>query len=347
MNFSKVFVAAIASVSTLVSLAACSAYAQTIPIADHHAHLQSPTAARLLNEGALHRPAGADEEKPSTASELIAQLDAAGLRRSVVLSDAYRLGSPFVHARHEAAAVDAENEWTLHQVQMYPDRLVGFCSVNPVRPYALVALEHCAAIGLRGGLKLHLANARFSFDNPAQVQQLRKMFAAADRLHMPILIHLRTGDVWHGKRNVQTFMEKVLPSAPHVSVQIAHLGGWGGYDQATDDTLSTFAEACQVHPDRCLNLYFDISAVVLSPTYATAAPGSDERYLWDAQKNFVDGPERLAMRLRRIGLSRILFGTDWPGETASNYVDTLRHSLKLSDSEINEIFSNVAPYFPK
>jgi hypothetical protein len=53
------------------------------------------------------------------------------------------------------------------------------------------------------------------------------------------------------------------------------------------------------------------------------------------------------VRLRRIGLSRILFGTDWPGETASNYIDVLRHRLKLSASEINQILSNVAPYFPK
>jgi len=334
----------------LVPFAGVSAHAQTAPVADHHAHLQSPAAARLLNAGTSRdsrQPAGTEEEKPSTASELIVQLDAAGIRRSVALSDAYRLGSPFVHVSHEAAAVDAENEWTLHQVQMYPDRLEGFCSVNPVRPYALAAVEHCAAIGLRGGLKLHLANAKFRFDDPAQIQQLRKVFAAADRLRMPILIHLRTDETWHGRHNVQIFMEKVLPSASHVPVQIAHLGGWGGYDQATDETLSAFAEACEDHAARCRNLYFDISAVVLSPAYARAAPGSDERLLWDEQKDFADGPERLAISLRRVGLSRILFGTDWPNETASNYIDTLRHGLRLSPAEINQIFSNVAPYFPK
>lgn len=334
----------------LVSLVGMYADAQTAPIADHHAHLLSPAAARLLNEGASgesSRLAGKEKEKPLTASGLIAQLDAAGIQRSVALSAAYRLGSPFVHVPHEAAAVNAENDWTLRQVQMYPDRLVGFCSVNPVRPYALAAIEHCASIGLRGGLKLHLANAKFSFENPTEVEQLRKVFAAADRLRMPILIHLRAGETWHGRHNVQVFMEKVLPSASHVPVQVAHLGGWGGYDQATDDTLSTFAKVCEEHPDRCRHLYFDISAVVLSPAYAKAAPGSDERLLWDEQKDFADGPERLATNLRRIGLSRILFGTDWPTATASNYIDRLRHNLRLSPAELNQIFSNVAPYFPQ
>ena len=141
-------------------------------------------------------------------------------------------------------------------------------------------------------------------------------------------------------------MEKVLPSAPHVPVQVAHLGGWGGYDHATDDTLSTFAKICEEHPDRCRKLYFDISAVVLSPASAKAAPGSDDRLLWDEQKGFADGPERLAIHLRRIGLSRILFGTDWPTVTASNYIEMSRHSLRLSPAELKLIFSNVAPYFP-
>jgi predicted TIM-barrel fold metal-dependent hydrolase len=348
MNFRGIFRSVMTSASMAGSLAGVSAHAQTAPAADHHAHLQSPAAAHLLNESASResrRLAGAEEEKPSTASELIVQLDAAGIRRAVALSDAYRLGSPFVHLSHEAAAVDAENEWTLHQVQMYPDRLVGLCSVNPVRPYALAAVEHCAAIGLRGGLKLHLANAKFRFDDPAQLEQLRKVFAAADRLRMPILIHLRTDETWHGRHNVQVFMEKVMPSASYVPVQIAHLGGWGGYDQATDQTLSAFAKTCEEGPDRCRNLYFDISAVVLSPAYATAASGSDERLLWDEQKNFADSPERLAAGLRRIGLSRILFGTDWPNETASSYIDSLRHGLRLSPTEINQIFSNAAPYF--
>jgi predicted TIM-barrel fold metal-dependent hydrolase len=350
MNIRRMFISVVVSTRVLVSLAGVSTCAQTAPLADHHAHLQSPAAARLLNEGASresHALAGVEKERPSTASDLIVQLDAAGVRCSVALSDAYRLGSPFVRVPNEAAAVDAENEWTLGQVQMYPERLVGFCSVNPVRPYALAAIEHCADLGLRGGLKLHLANAKFSFDDPAQVQQLRKVFAAADRLRMPILIHLRSGEVWHGRHNVQVFMEKVLLSASHVPVQVAHLGGWGGYDRATDDTLAAFAKTCEEHPDRCRNLYFDLSAVELSPAYATAAPGSDERLLWDEQKDFADGPERLATGLRRIGFSRILFGTDWPNETAGKSIDTLWHGLRLSPAEINQIFSNVAPYFPK
>jgi len=325
-------------------------YAQVIPVAEHHAHLQSSTAARLLNEGANPQVGGThkeEKEEPHTASDLIAQLDAAGIQRSIAISDAYRLGSPFVHVTKEAEAVDAENDWTHQQVLLYPRRLVGFCSVNPLRPYALAAIKHCARIGLRGGLKLHLANAQFQFGDPTQIRMLRSIFAAADRLRMPILIHLRTDAVWDAKSSVRIFVEKVLPSAPDIPVQVAHLGGWGGYDRNTDHALSTFAGHCAAHPGRCRRLYFDIAAVVLKPNDGNAAPGSDLRSLWDEQKDFSTGSTCLAANLRRIGLSRILFATDWPVVTAADYVRTLRTNLRLTPSEVDQIFNNLAPYFPE
>jgi uncharacterized protein len=323
--------------------------AQTSPAADHHTHLQSPTAARLLNKNAISNSNSnsppPEKETPNTAADLIAQLNAAGITRAVALSDAYRLASPFVHIPQEPAAVDAENDWTLHQVRLYPERLIGFCSINPTRSYALSAIKHCAHIGLTAGLKLHLANAQFKFNDPVQIQSLRDVFAAADRLHMPILIHLRSDEVWDGKRSVQIFLDQVLPAAPNIDVQVAHVGGWGGYDRITDDAFSAFADACTARPSRCNRLYFDLSAVVLSATAAKAAPGSDLRQLWDEQKDFPQGPDRLAANLRRIGLSRILFATDWPNETASDYIRALRANLRLAPAETNQIFTNLAPYF--
>jgi len=70
----------------LFALSESTITAQTVPIADHHAHLQSPTAARLLKEGTIAAPGAPrneEDEKTNTARDLIAQLDAAGVRRSV------------------------------------------------------------------------------------------------------------------------------------------------------------------------------------------------------------------------------------------------------------------------
>ena len=64
----------------------------TAPRADHHQHLFSPELAALMS---TTPPVAA--VKPRTATDLVAQLDAAGIRRAVVLSTAYISNSR--HAR--------------------------------------------------------------------------------------------------------------------------------------------------------------------------------------------------------------------------------------------------------
>lgn len=68
------------------------------------------------------------------AKDLIAQLDAAGIQRAIVLSVAYSFSNPNKPTvPDEYAHVIAENDWSSAQVAKYPDRLIGFCSVNPLR----------------------------------------------------------------------------------------------------------------------------------------------------------------------------------------------------------------------
>lgn len=343
-----VFIRCVAPFLIIFSIAAA-LEAQTIPAADHHAHLQSPKAARLFNEaGLLHADETAQEkEKPYTAKDLISALDAAGVRRATALSEAYLLGTRFVHLPNEAEVVNQENDWALRQVRRYPGRLVGFCSVNPIRPYALAAIQHCEHIGLRGGLKLHLAASHFQFNNPNELRALQDVFRQANRLRLAILIHLHPDDdKWDGRRDTHTFIEEVLPLAPDIPVQVAHLAGWGGYDHTADAALSVFADQCASHATVCDRLYFDISGVIVPPAAADAPPGSDLRFMYENQKNFPQGRERLAANLRRIGLKRILFATDWPIATPKDYIQLLRTDLPLTPAEIAEIFRNIAPYFP-
>jgi predicted TIM-barrel fold metal-dependent hydrolase len=70
-------------------------------------------------------------------SFLIAQLDAAGIEWAVVLSVAYSFSNPNKQSvQNEYARIMAETDWTSAQTAKYPDRLLGFCSVNPIRSYA-------------------------------------------------------------------------------------------------------------------------------------------------------------------------------------------------------------------
>ena len=65
-----------------------------VPLVDHHQHLSSPA-----NTAASHAPAS--RRLPGSAKELVSYLDAAGIRRAVVLSVAYQWGSPTRHVENE------------------------------------------------------------------------------------------------------------------------------------------------------------------------------------------------------------------------------------------------------
>jgi len=136
------------------------------PLVDYHQHLFHPSDTHW-----------APESGTVTASELIAFLDAAGIRRALVLSVAYQFGNPNRPAvENEYAKVRAENDWTSEQVGRFPDRLRGFCGFNPLRDYALQELARCAQDPrLRYGIKLHFGNSDVDLDDPEHFERLRQV----------------------------------------------------------------------------------------------------------------------------------------------------------------------------
>src|SRR5438477_3150820 len=170
----------------LSAVLAATAFAQTQdrvhPIADYHQPLFSSVVAPSAGIA------------PITAADLIALLDAAGIRRAVVLSQAYSFGNPnrTPPVQNERARVIEENDWTSHQVAQFPDRLVGFCGVNPLKDYALEEIARCANDPhLRSGLKLHFGNSDVDVENPEHADRLRAAFRSANDHRMAIIVHLR------------------------------------------------------------------------------------------------------------------------------------------------------------
>jgi predicted TIM-barrel fold metal-dependent hydrolase len=152
----------------------------------------------------------------------------------------------------------AENDWTSAQVAKYPGRLLGFCSVNPLRPHALEEIARCAKdANLRTGLKLHFGNSDVDVENPEHLAKVRQVFRAAHEHGMAIVVHTHANIDHHrpyGTKEARIFLEQLLPQAPDVPVQIAHLAGGGGYDDPTiDEALSVFVEAIERKDPRMRN----------------------------------------------------------------------------------------------
>ena len=294
--------------------------AEAASLIDHHQHLMSPQALSVFSS-----------PKSITAADLISQMDAAGIDRAVVLSAAYGFSNPFKKpGPDEYARVRAENDWVSMQVAGYPRRLIGFCSVNPLRDYALREIERCSKdSNLRTGLKLHFGNSDVNLDLDEHVERTRAVFAAANAHGMAIVVHSRSNidhNRPYGEKQARVFLERLLSAAPDITVQIAHLAGGGGYDPAIDEALNVYAEAIERGDPRVRRLYFDASGIPIAGMWEQSAA-------------------LLTKRVRQIGIDRILFGCDSPipGNSPREFLERWR-KLPLTAEEFQRIESNIAPY---
>jgi predicted TIM-barrel fold metal-dependent hydrolase len=272
--------------------------------------------------------------EPLTAKDLIAHLDAAGIKRAVVLSAAYMYGAASRKVENEYDKVRAENDWVSAEVARYPQRLRGFCGVNPLKDYALDELARCAKDpNLRHGVKLHFGNSDVQVENPEHAAKMQAFFAAANRHRMAIAVHMRANISLkrpYGADQARVFLDQLLPAAPDVTVQVAHMAGTGpGYeDPPSESALAVLADALAKGDKRTRNLWFDVASVAggENPPEATA---------------------RLVADLRRVGIKRLLFGSDAaiaPNPPPAGAWSDFR-KLPLTAEEFRTIAGNVAPYF--
>jgi predicted TIM-barrel fold metal-dependent hydrolase len=306
------------------SLFAGAAGAQT-PLGDYHQHVFSKEDIAL---------AGPDSGlQPLDAKDLVALLDAAGIRKATLLSVAYMVGKPGRQVDDEPGQVRRENDWTAAQAARYPDRLVAFCSFNPLKDYAIQELERCAASpGMARGIKLHFGNSDVQLDDPAHVARLREVFAAANRHRMAIVVHMRASISKgrpYGARQARVFVEQLLPAAPDVTVQVAHFAGSGpGYeDPPAREAMAALAAAVARHDPRTRNLVFDVASIVdrgIRPELA----------------------QQVADMIRQVGTGRVLYGADSAqgGNLRPRESWEAFKALPLTRDEFAKIASNVPPY---
>jgi predicted TIM-barrel fold metal-dependent hydrolase len=279
---------------------------------------------RIVTESStpISRPVNTDT---LTAADLIAQMDEAGVTHGVIASMGYDLPGR-VETPGERALVQAENDWTVRQAAQFPGRLVVFCGIHPLRTYSVAEMDRCAAMPGVRGIKLYIRSS-VDLKDPGDVDKLRAFVRAANERRLPLLVH-NSIDMSNGPLYSRIFLEQVVPAAPDIPIQIAHMGGGDAFRLgARDEALKVYADAAAAGNPLMKNLYFDVSG-----TYHAVPPAA---------------LDTLAVRMRTIGLKRILFGSDLPFDgllPVKPEWEIFRRAIPLTNDELRVIAENVAPY---
>lgn len=185
------------------------------------------------------------------------------------------------------AGLVVPDEFVAEYVARDPSRLVGFSSVDPSRPDAVARLERgVRELGLRG-LKLAPTYQNVDPLSPAALD----VFAAADELDLPVLIHQGVTFI---RNSVMAYalprqIDEIALRFPRLRIVIAHMGHpW------TAECVAVIRK----HP----NVYADVSALAPRPILFRNA--------------LVEAGEYRAA-------DKLLFGTDWPFSTVETQAGLL------------------------
>lgn len=243
-------------------------------IVDFHTHIHPPELRdrreHYVERDATFRELYADPKATlASVEDLLASMDEDGVDVSVVMGVGWT----------DPGLARESNDYVIDSVRRYPERLVGFASVNPVwGEEAAAELERCADAGLRGVGELHPDTQGFDLgdeDTMAPVMDVvrRRGLIVATHSSEPV------GHMYQGKGATRPdVLWRFIVNHPDVTVVCAH---WGG-------GLPFYALMPEV-AEGLGNVYFDTAA---SPFLYT--PGVFETVV------------------RLVGEGKVLMGSDFP-----------------------------------
>jgi predicted TIM-barrel fold metal-dependent hydrolase len=204
-------------------------------------------------------------------------------------------------------ATRAQNDAVLAAAAASLGHFYAVVSVNPLDgEAALTELERLAKLGAKE-VKLHPNTQNFDVSDPS-------VAAVVDRCgQLGLVVLFDSYKPWDASEMGKFIL--LAAQHPHAKIVLAHMG------------FSYFREAVSFSTLERLgmggNVWFDISAI--APTYA-GSPLVPE----------------LVWTMRKVGISHVIFGSDWPVYTPAESIEAVR-SLGLSADEQRKVFhDNVA-----
>ncbi len=215
------------------------------------------------------------------ASELIHNMDDQGVDMSVVF------GFPW----NSIETSKFQNDYIMKMVDAHPDRLIGFCCLNPAHSGAAREVERCIQGGLKGVGELAFYQSGLDAHTLAALSPIMTL---CEENNLPVLIHTNepVGHLYPGKAPM-TLLEiyRMVQRFPKNTLILAH---WGG-------GLFFYHLMKKEVKDALAQVYVDTAA---SP------------YLYDIGIYPVAGAA--------FGYDKILMGSDFPLLKPSRYINDMK-----------------------
>jgi hypothetical protein len=231
--------------------------------------------------------------------QLIAAMDKDHIDKSVVF------GFPWKHEKY----FKQNNDYIMEAVARFPDRLYGFCCLDPYHPDCAKEVERCLSAGLSGIGEL----AFYTSDlNEETIKQLLPIMEIAQMKNKPVMLHTNepVGHIYPGKtplsiKAIYQFIEKY----PKNRIILAHWGGGVFFYHLLKKEAKTVLD----------NVYVDSAASIFL---------YDQR-IWSVATDI-------------LGSEKILFGTDYPLLPANRYFKQIKSNTNLKAKDIENILGESA-----
>jgi predicted TIM-barrel fold metal-dependent hydrolase len=271
-------------------------------IIDFHTHVVPPgikeRRQKYLKDACFSTLYAEPKAKLITADELIAAMDEYEIDKSVIVNLGW--------TSHELCV--ETNDYVLESVSRFPERLIGFCAVQPsAGDKAIKELERCAKNGAKGLGEMRPDVQGFDFEKDSVV---KPVIEAIIEKGLIFLIHTSepVGHQYFGKGKITPeFIYPLIVNYPDLKLVCAHWGGGLPFYALMPEMEKAFK-----------NVYFDTAATP-----------------------FLYKPQIFKQVADIAGSDKILFGSDYPLLSPRRIIDQL-DSVSLSPEDKAKILGGNA-----
>lgn len=272
-------------------------------IIDFHTHIFPEEIREDREKYFPHEPAfkllySSPKSKLAGIKEIVDSMDIEGVDKSVVFGFPWR--SSDLSKRH--------NDYILEAVDRFPERLAGFCCIDPFNKDAVPEVVRCLEAGLSGIGEIALYQS--GIDGASQ-EKLKPLMEICEDKNLPVLIHTNepVGHYYPGKTpNTLEQIYRLVRKFSNNKIVLAHWGGGMFFFNLLKKEVKEYLK----------NVYFDTAA---SP--------------------FLYYPQIYQIAIQIIGKNKILFGSDFPLLKPAKYFKEFEKA-GLSKDEIECICGNNA-----